>query len=163
MIKTQPQSALEHFLDLAVHGEKLGATNSEVQARRIANQLMADVLGLDGDAVQGIGEFANIIRAGGLEAIDRLRDALDPTSPENTGETHHLELKRESTGPRHFLNQKPVHAGDLLAIWENHAWVTARYEWTFDTRRPATAWFSEEEGIELTESTLLRWPDADCE
>lgn len=163
-MNNQPtHSALEHFLDLARHSDKPEVSNSEKKARRIANQLIADVLGLDGGAVQGIGELAKVIGAGGLDAVDRLRDTLDPTSPENTGGVRHLELRREASGPRHFLDHKPVHAGDLLALWTNHAWETVRYEWSYDTKRPATAWFSAEEGGDITESTLLRWPDASYE
>jgi hypothetical protein len=52
--------SLSHFLDLAFQGQVPGSSGGEKRAARIAKFLASEVPGLDGQAIQGIGEFARI-------------------------------------------------------------------------------------------------------
>jgi hypothetical protein len=80
----------------------------------------------------------------------------------------HLELRTESSGARHYLDARPVHAGhglELLLAPDN--WVPGRYEWIFRQEdRPllylALGAVSDEHGplitVKLPEKAVLRWP-----
>ena len=94
-----------------------------------------------------------------------------------------LETRAEPGGPRHYLEDRPVHAGDTLSLLLEHGrWVEGRYEWTFKEADPPMFMLAlgelpertreqleaeEEQGIyrrpPLVELTLppravLRWP-----
>lgn len=74
-----------------------------------------------------------------------------------------LELVRESSGLRHFLAGKPVHAGDGLELQlESGAWVVGRYEWSFrEGTRPLLYVGIAGGGVisfEIPEAALMRWP-----
>ncbi|APZ95864.1 hypothetical protein [Fuerstiella marisgermanici] len=73
--------------------------------------------------------------------------------------TGHLELQHESSGLRHYLDGQPVHAGSLIEVFtESTGWTPARYEWSFLESRPATAWISDEEIVDLDPDMPVRWP-----
>lgn len=50
--------ALEHFLKLAFRGQHRACSGGEYRAAKLAKTLLANVPGLDSQAVQGLGEFA---------------------------------------------------------------------------------------------------------
>ena len=44
-----------------------------------------------------------------------------------------LELRNEgSSGYRHCLDDRAVHAGSMLELLTDNGWVTGRYEWSFN-------------------------------
>ncbi len=87
-----------------------------------------------------------------------------------------LELREDAGGLRHFLDGKPVHAGDILdLLLPDGAWLPGRYEWDFEPGSEPWFYFplgGEWEGrqklnpdvepvqarIRLPENAVLRWP-----
>jgi hypothetical protein len=69
-----------------------------------------------------------------------------------------LELRREAGGLRHYLGGEPVHAGDLLELWRDGAWLTGRYEWNARQEPAPALYLSAERSVGLTAEDLLRWP-----
>lgn len=51
---------LEHFLDLVFAGQNPGSSGGEKRAARLAKFLAAEIPGLDGMAICGLGEFAQL-------------------------------------------------------------------------------------------------------
>lgn len=72
-----------------------------------------------------------------------------------------LELRREPSGLRHYLNEKPVHAGSLIEVFTDvRGWTLARYEWSFSSSRPPIACIDYDRAIVIREMTPARWPVA---
>lgn len=76
-----------------------------------------------------------------------------------------LELVREPSGLRHFLAGKPVHAGHVLELQLEEAWVRGRYEWSFREGTLPLFYLGLASGtgvvsFNLPESALLRWPNS---
>jgi hypothetical protein len=74
-----------------------------------------------------------------------------------------LELVRESSGLRHFLAGRPVHAADGLEIqFEAGVWIPGRYEWSFREGTRPLLYLGLAGGslacFEIPETALLRWP-----
>ncbi len=89
----------------------------------------------------------------------------------------HLELRDDAGGLRHFLDGKPVHAGDALdLLLPDGVWLPGRYEWDF--KSGSEPWFYFALGgewerlrarqpdveplqarIRLPENAVLRWPN----
>jgi hypothetical protein len=59
---------------------------------------------------------------------------------------------------RHYLDDQPVHCGEILELYKGGQWVTGRYEWTgVEEERP---FFFHDGGVApLDEISLLRWPE----
>jgi len=55
--------ALEHFLQLVRRGKHPGASGGECRAAWLAAAVLADVPGLDGEAVAGLCEFIRVASA----------------------------------------------------------------------------------------------------
>jgi hypothetical protein len=83
----------------------------------------------------------------------------------------HLELRTEPSGPRHYLDAKPVHAGSgLQLLLVPDFWVPGRYEWSFrwEDRPLLYVQLGGRGGghsgraplleVRLPEEALLRWP-----
>lgn len=72
-----------------------------------------------------------------------------------------LELRREPSGLRHYLNEIPVHAGALIEVFADvRGWTLARYEWSFSASRPPIACIDDDHAIVIGEMTPARWPVA---
>ncbi|HEU5219297.1 MAG TPA: hypothetical protein VFU23_11590 [Gemmatimonadales bacterium] len=76
-----------------------------------------------------------------------------------------LELRTEPSGPRHYLNGKPVRAGQgLFLLLAPDVWVPGRYEWTFRRKDRPRLYLElgghagQEVELRLPEEALLRWP-----
>lgn len=74
-----------------------------------------------------------------------------------------LELVRQTSGLRHVLAGREVHAGDGLELQlETGAWVVGRYEWSFrEGTRPLLFVGIAGGGqvsFEVPEAALMRWP-----
>ena len=83
----------------------------------------------------------------------------------------HLILGRSDGGQRHYLDGRPVHAGDVLQLLlaDDH-WLPVRYEWSWDDKPPrayaalgAPAQAARQDQQPLIEFSLppraiLRWP-----
>ncbi len=68
-------------------------------------------------------------------------------------------LCEEPSGPRHYLDEKPIHAGSLIEVFsEAHGWRLARYEWSFVRARPPIACIDEDYAISINDRTPARWP-----
>jgi hypothetical protein len=55
--------AIEHFVALARRGRGQGASGGERRAARLANAILENVPGMDGDAIVGVGLFAQLTSA----------------------------------------------------------------------------------------------------
>ena len=66
-----------------------------------------------------------------------------------------------SSGYRHYLEGRAVHAGSLLEVLTRGGWVLGRYEWSFHPeRRPYLVTNAEtDEAILLNSESLLRCPE----
>jgi len=83
-----------------------------------------------------------------------------------------LELRQEAGGPRHYLTDEPIHAGDLLEILlPDGVWLGGRYEWDFRNGGRPLFYFAlggeweHTQGHEplqvatrIPETATLRWP-----
>lgn len=141
---------LDHLLTCA----KRGATGNEKNARAIVQALLDGVIGLDADATAGIGELANMLYNKGFEARDEIRAAIGP----NREDVHFLELRDEESGLRHYLEGKPLHAGDLVSVFTKRGWEEARYEWNYSEASRPLAVFDEDHAISIEETTPCRQP-----
>lgn len=102
-----------------------------------------------------------------------------------------LRLEREDSGPRHYLEGRPVHAGTTLELalaWgsvqsaatdPDPVWLRGRYEWSFrpddpprfhillgdgSTERPRDddeSWIAGAASFPLPAKAVLRWPSED--
>ncbi|GAA4464084.1 hypothetical protein GCM10023156_50200 [Novipirellula rosea] len=118
---------------------------------------MSEVVCMDPSAIEGIGDVAKIIGGGGVGAIDRLRESIDPAPPQDSGQ-HFLELRLEQSGKRHYLQARPLKCGDLIEVWIQAAgWELARYEYAFGDGE-AWAILSEDKAIAIQDDTPCRWP-----
>lgn len=79
-------------------------------------------------------------------------------------EGHALVEREQAGGPRHFLADRPVHAGTGLYLLTHRGWYEGRYEWSF--RRPDAPRFyfslpgvREEFAIAIPVTARLAWPD----
>jgi len=81
----------------------------------------------------------------------------------------HLELRTESSGPRHYLDGKPVHADyGLELLLAPVIWVLGRYEWSFCREAPPLLYlqlggradYNARPSLELRlpKEAFLRWP-----
>jgi len=73
-----------------------------------------------------------------------------------------LELRHEgSSGYRHYLRGRAVHAGSLLELLHNGDWLLGRYEWCFRPERaPHLVTNAEtDEAVILRGDAQLRWPE----
>ena len=73
-----------------------------------------------------------------------------------------LELVHEgSSGSRHYLDGRPVHAGSFLQLLTDDGWIDGRYEWSYDAdERPYLVTDTDkDEGVRLDAYALLRWPE----
>ena len=59
---------------------------------------------------------------------------------------------------RHYLEDQPVHCGEILELFKGGQWVSGRYEWSgVQEERPV---FFHDHGVDpLDEKSLLRWPE----
>jgi hypothetical protein len=70
-----------------------------------------------------------------------------------------LEIKREASGPRHWLDGQPVHSGALLELrTTDQGWVLGRYEWSYQERDRPTFHIDEFTIRRIAPTDLLRWP-----
>lgn len=152
---------LDHLLDLARRGTLEGSSENEKRARRIVQTLLDNLIGLDRDATLGIGEVAMLIHTRGFDACDAIEAAIESASPIHENVSH-LELRHETSGLRHYLDDQPVRAGTLIEIFtEARGWSLARYEWSFQADRPPIACVNEDHAITIRDETPARWPVAD--
>lgn len=147
---------LEHLLICAKRGASAGASGNEKAARAIVEAIMDGAIGLDADAAAGIGELANKLYLDGFSARDEIRGQIGP-KPEDV---HFLELRDEESGLRHYLEGRPLHAGDLVSVFtKEHGWCDGRYEWSYREDSPPSVWFDEEDGMVIDlEATPCRQP-----
>lgn len=156
-------SNLDHLLDLARRGAIGGSSENEKRARRVVQTLLDNLIGLDRDATSGIGEMAMLIYSRGFDACDAIELAIEPT-PSTQECDSYLELRREPSGLRHYLDEKPVRAGTLIEIFtEARGWTLARYEWSFQADQSPIGCIDEDRAITVDDETPARWPAADCE
>lgn len=76
-------------------------------------------------------------------------------------ESEALELRREAGGLRHYLDDEPLHAGELLELWlDDGSWALGRYEWTYREADPPLFFVDTETDsvITLRPGARLRWP-----
>lgn len=146
--------ALEHLLNCARRGGHAGASGNEKNARAIVEAMLEGVIGLDEDAAAGIGELARIIHNKRAAARDEIRGWLGP----NPADVHYLELRDEPPGLRHYLEGKPLHAGDLVSVFTIHGWEDARYEWNYEEGSRPVAIFDEHNAICINDDTPCRQP-----
>jgi len=83
-----------------------------------------------------------------------------------------LELVQESSGPRHYLDGRPVHAGDVLQLAIGDfagrlLFVRVRYEWSFRADKEpvfylpiACAGRIGTARVTATPDALLTWPSS---
>jgi hypothetical protein len=57
------EASLRHFLKLAQRGSHPGASSGEVRAHRLALVVLEHAHGLDGQALDGLCEFARVVSA----------------------------------------------------------------------------------------------------
>jgi hypothetical protein len=77
---------------------------------------------------------------------------------------HRLTVKETGSGIRYALDNKPLFAGDLIALCLSGGWVTGRFEWNGDFATPPALHTSIELGagklhplaIELPTGALVR-------
>lgn len=156
-------SNLDHLLDLARRGAIKGSSENEKRARRVVQTLLDNLIGLDRDATSGIGEMAMLIYSRGFDACDAIESTIEPAFAPHKN-VNHLELRREPSGLRHYLDEKPVRAGTLIEIFtEARGWTLGRYEWSFQADRSPIACIDEDSAITIDDETPARWPAADCE
>ncbi len=73
---------------------------------------------------------------------------------------HHLELRFEEAGYRHYLQGQPVHAGDLVELFtEKTGWISGRYEWSYQPEELPSVFYDEEKGFVVQAGDQLRWPN----
>lgn len=85
-----------------------------------------------------------------------------------------LVLAEDEGGPRHFLAEQPVHAGDVLELrLLGDRWIPVRYEWSWVATDPPRGYIAlggraEDIGwdpgivsFKLPERAELRWPERD--
>jgi hypothetical protein len=70
-----------------------------------------------------------------------------------------LELTRESSGLRHYLAGRPVHAGSFLRMKIDGEWVAVRYEWVFRSDQPAFAVLEDDSAVAIRDDHELCWPE----
>lgn len=146
---------LEHLLLCAKRGASSGASDDEKNARAIVEVIMDGAIGLDADATAGIGELANHLYARGFEARNEIRVLIGP----KTEDVHYLELRDEESGLRHYLEGRPLHAGDLVDVFTKHGWEQGRYEWSYNESNPPSVWFDQDDGMVIDlEQTPCRQP-----
>ena len=76
-----------------------------------------------------------------------------------TDQGHRLVLRDEGAQDyRHYLNDTPVHAGDMLELRLDGSWIPGRYEWVFDPKSPPT-FHTDNDIIGLASESALRWPE----
>jgi len=148
------EEQIRHLLDLARQGAKEGASGNEKQALAIIVSLQKNVVGLDASAVAGIGALAQLLYEQPQETHDRLHDVLQPP-PSGP----YLDLRHEPSGLRHYLQGKPLSAGELIEVFTRaDGWEIARYEWSYVETKSPYACFSEDEVIVIEDDTPVRWP-----
>jgi hypothetical protein len=73
-----------------------------------------------------------------------------------------LILRNDGAGPRHYLNDRPVHCGTPLQLRvpldHGETWVTVRYEACFYQDRIAVMLHTAFGLVSPDENTTLRWP-----
>lgn len=88
------------------------------------------------------------------------------------GVSGHLSLNGDGGGLRHFLNGKPVHAGERLELLLGDGrWIAGHYEWSFVGDDPPNFRFDLGDGatgspdrelpegiLKLPDEAVLRWP-----
>jgi hypothetical protein len=73
-------------------------------------------------------------------------------------EGHQLELRREESGLRHYVDNQAVRGGSFLEMLTGDGWVTGRYEWTFNADSKPFLMVSDDQLITLDSDAQLRWP-----
>jgi len=76
-----------------------------------------------------------------------------------TERSTHLEITQESSGLRHYLAGRPVHAGSLLRLKINGQWQAGRYEWIFRSDQPAYFIMPDDSAVAIRDSDELCWPE----
>jgi len=148
------EDQIQHLLDLARQGAKEGASGNEKQARAIIISLQENVVGLDASAVAGIGALARFLYEDPQAGRERLLDYLQPPPP-----GPYLDLRHEPSGLRHYLQGKPLSAGELIEVFTRaDGWELARYEWSYVESKSPYACFSEDEVIIIEDDTPVRRP-----
>ena len=145
---------LDHLIRCARHGAHAGSSENEKNVRRIVEALLDGTIGLDEDAVAGIGELAKRLYEKRFEARDAFRAAIGP----NPDDVHYLELRDEASGLRYYLEGKPLHAGDLISVFTEHGWQEGRYEWNNREDSTPSVWFDDEDGMVIEAETPCRQP-----
>lgn len=79
-------------------------------------------------------------------------------------EGHALVEREQAGGARHFLADRPVHAGTGLYLLTYRGWYEGRYEWSFRRPDPPRFYFSlpgvrDEFAIPIPVTARLAWPD----
>ncbi len=77
---------------------------------------------------------------------------------------HQLLEDRDRGGPRHFLAERAVHAGDVVYLLTQLGWMPARYEWGY---RPGTQCqlyvrlpgADNATAVQMPHGARLAWPD----
>lgn len=94
----------------------------------------------------------------------RQADASGLRLPDTTPMPGNLEVVPESSGLRHFLDGRPVHAGTMLELQlPGGVWALGRYEWSFQ-RDDGPLLYLELSGTAATApaalppGAVLRWP-----
>lgn len=77
-LATTEEKALAHFISLARRGRGQGASGGERRAARLANAILENTPGLDGDAIEGILQFARLASARYEFACDLLDGKVKP-------------------------------------------------------------------------------------
>jgi hypothetical protein len=86
-----------------------------------------------------------------------------------------LILGRSDGGPRHYLDGKPVHAGDTLELLtDSEDWLPVRYEWDWNVEHAPRAYFNlglpapargvtepPDVSVALPSTAILRWRSRD--
>lgn len=79
-------------------------------------------------------------------------------------EGHSLVEGRDAGGLRHYLAERPVHAGDMLYLLTQLGWMPARYEWGYRTGTQCKLYVRlpgvhDAVAIHVLHGARLAWPD----
>jgi hypothetical protein len=70
-----------------------------------------------------------------------------------------LQLHSDASGLRHYLDGKPVSAGDTIEVLFHGQWTKVQYEWIGKASQPPIGIVSEDATtISLKPETQVRWP-----
>ncbi|MGC5326968.1 hypothetical protein [Brevibacillus sp. SYSU BS000544] len=84
------------------------------------------------------------------------KDPMAPVAKRTDMIEGEIWLASETGGLRHYVEDKPIHAGSYIEVKFGDGWIAGRYEWCFERGQPISVHSARSEALFIREGHIVR-------